>query len=469
MDLDAWKIKRNRTIKTYLFFEVVAGIDYTLIPITIIPYLKQLVREDELNYFYSLESMIGYIVSAIAGMIISRIIDRTRNVKYSMNFVLTCTIIGHVMYTLRVSPYFIVAARALCGTLPAQGYVLTGEIIRCFEEEEASKVLWWYTTATTIGYIIGSWISLSFVSINFQLGDWKIDRDNFAGLFLLALCILNLLSVYLFTYDCSKEYDLKSFAERAVHLEYDTTHDLFTRTIELTPTADDQENVDEIPSNAIENEPSINVSSHDSIFTVLKKFIRSLDVMLILSSSFLYAAVGFTTDLMSPIVILEILKWDSKYLNIQQGLSAFAMTLSSLLLSKYAVSSMRIYIASILTILSSFSSIVLLIVITQFNTTTKWDIVLIVLYSVAIVPIWYLDSPLFASMLGRMVKTDIQSFAESCRSLFTLSSCVVVGIFIATNGFLKYLLFGLSGLIIIVFFVFVYRRKKFMNIKLVIS
>ena len=130
------------------------------------------------------------VCSAVTAIIMGRIVDRTRNVKYSLYFVLTCSIVGQVIYTFHLSPYFIVLARTLCGVLSSEHYVLRGEIIRCCEEEDASKVLWWYTAGSSIGYIFGSWISLAFVGIRFGTGVWKIDENNFAGVFMVIILSL---------------------------------------------------------------------------------------------------------------------------------------------------------------------------------------------------------------------------------------------------------------------------------------
>lgn len=464
--MDAWKQRRSSTIKIYILFGIVFGFDNSVIPITMIPYLQQLAPTEKVNYFYSLSWAMFYASSTIAAMIVGRIVDRTRNVKYSLYFVLTCSIVGQLIYTVRVSPYIIVTARTICGTLSSELYVLRGEIIRCFDEKEASKVLWWYTAAGTVGQLLGALSSLAFAKIAFQIGYWEINSDNFGGLFMALVCLIEIVCVYLYAYDCSKEYDLKSFADRekANHFRKKQLNEVYSQN------ADDEVTIDSAAQTANTPNTPAGVSnvpiSNKNIFKILHGFIRSPDILLMMSSTLLFAGIGFVADLMSSIIVLEIFKWKPLYLNITFGATAVGTICSTLFLARYGVTGRQIYNASILTIILSFISVVLLLVIVLVPTTVKMQILLTVLYTFAKLPIWNLDLSLLPNMLGRVVRTDVQSFAESCRSVMSLTSVIVVGAFIAAD-LLKYLLFGVAGLCIVSLCIFVHRRERIVNLKLV--
>ena len=80
MDLEAWAKRRDRTINTYLLFGTVFGIEYMLSGVTILPYLQQIVSPKRATYFFSLAAIVYPFFSAVAGIILGRLVDRTRKV-----------------------------------------------------------------------------------------------------------------------------------------------------------------------------------------------------------------------------------------------------------------------------------------------------------------------------------------------------------------------------------------------------
>ena len=204
-----------------------------------------------------------------------------------------------------------------------------------------------------------------------------------------------------------------------------------------------------------------------SICKILIGFARSSDIMLIMITTLIFTGVGYTTDLMNAIVVLNMFKWETKFLNICTVFTSIGYTCYTLIFSKYVVSNKRIFIAAIIAIVFSFVNMSLVVVITSLRLTINWQILLIILKIITSIPIWQLDSVILTNMLGRMVKTNVQSFAESSRSILSLSSCIMVGIFIANENYLKYMLYSLVGLVAISLGIFIYKRERLINIKLV--
>lgn len=120
------------------------------------------------------------------------------------------------------------------------------------------------------------------------------------------------------------------------------------------------------------------------ILKILHGFIRSPDILVIMASAFLYAGIGYTSDIMEPIVVLEVFNWKTRYLIMKSGFTSMGMIFINLFLSKYSVTNKQVYTTSIVAIILSFVNISVLAVITLVPTTAHWQIVLTVLYAVTV-------------------------------------------------------------------------------------
>ena len=80
-----------------------------------------------------------------------RYADKTRNVRICFLVCLTFGVIGNVLYTISITPYFALAGRFLAGFVGALRAITTGEIARCYQGDEATSKI----TFVYLGYAVG--------------------------------------------------------------------------------------------------------------------------------------------------------------------------------------------------------------------------------------------------------------------------------------------------------------------------
>ena len=313
-----------------------------------------------------------------------------------------------------------------------------------------------------VGYTIGSWIGLTFTKIHFNIGPLLINQHNFVGLFLIIIQLLNTIVIHFFAYNCSKEYDLKSILYKgkdedikqgSASTGYDNeVEDVVNSDNPKYPdmeysgfdsSVDQKKNFDESSvSNPIKSQANDSLirGSADRIIKVLKGYIHQPYIILIMTSSFWFAGIGYTMDLLYPIIVLNIYKWREKYLDIAMTWTNIVYFVVLLSLSKYCVSRLRVYGVVIFSIISSIICLIITTIMVSMHLTMENQIILLVICIVTYQPVWLLDSVTLPIMLGNMVPAEIQSFSESVRTSMSLMSNIISGLVIAAGIPLQYLL-----------------------------
>ena len=158
MDLQLWKKNRRRTLFTFLLSGVVYGIDYSLVLVTIIPYLEKLVKSEKPLFYYGLCISIYNLVAVLADLVIGRIADRSRNIKLAVCMCLLFGILGNVLYAVYFSPILLIIGRAIVGIHESIWSLLIGEIMRTYEETHATRVQCLFIAACSLGKFVYSFV-----------------------------------------------------------------------------------------------------------------------------------------------------------------------------------------------------------------------------------------------------------------------------------------------------------------------
>lgn len=154
--LQAWRKKRRLSMLVYLLWAITFGVDYSLIIVTQLSYLKELVKTPHYQFYYGLCVCLYYAVASISGVIITRIVDRTRRVKLAMCICIAFAVVGNLIFSVYVSPIILLIGRALVGVNNSVDSIIVGEILRIYEVKEGTQAQWWFIGACSIGeYILG--------------------------------------------------------------------------------------------------------------------------------------------------------------------------------------------------------------------------------------------------------------------------------------------------------------------------
>ena len=201
------------------------------------------------------------------------------------------------------------------------------------------------------------------------------------------------------------------------------------------------------------------------VFSVLKGFARQRDVMSIMTSSFLFAYISFTLDLLIPIIVFNVFKWSGEPLNIAYAVHSGVYFFSMLLLSKFCTTNKRVYWVTLISIIFIIICLCLTILMRSITLTETNKIILIVIFQIAYTPVWFLDEITYSNMLTRIVQTDIQGFTESLRSGCSRVSYIMASLIIALEFDVKYWAYLMMALSLLSFIISLIRHKRMTNLK----
>ena len=208
-DLEEWKRKRKRTTIGFCIVGLALGMEYAVTFTTLWLYLKTLVKTSHPYIFYSFISASYFVMTIISSLIVSRIVDRYRCVRASFLLCTTIVTIGNIMYSLPFSPYLLLFGRLVAGIGGCMRPLMSGEVARCYSEEEKLGAFSAIGIAFNLGFIVGPGTNFAFVKVDFTLGDLHVTYASIPGFFMALVFIIVLLTEYFLIYDLSKEYDLK--------------------------------------------------------------------------------------------------------------------------------------------------------------------------------------------------------------------------------------------------------------------
>ena len=149
-----WKAKRRQTLCVYCFCGFIFGTDYTLVLVTLIPYLEQLVQTQKSQFYYGVYITSASIVASISAIIMGRIVDRTQKIKLALCICIGASMIGNLIYTVYLSPLVPLLGFVFGGFGASSGSMLMGEIIRMHDENEGTRAQWFFNAACSVGWCL---------------------------------------------------------------------------------------------------------------------------------------------------------------------------------------------------------------------------------------------------------------------------------------------------------------------------
>ncbi|XP_066914962.1 uncharacterized protein [Clytia hemisphaerica] len=461
-----WLHRRGFTTKIFFLQNFVFGMEYSLTFVTLYIYLKDVLKSQHVDFFYSLisGSYLGFI--AIAGLIMSKLFDNTRRTRllFIIGNILTC--FGNILYTIPYSPWLLFAGRTISGLSGYISPILTSEIARSYPRDEVLGKLSTLCFSFSLGLIGGPCINFAFIRADFRLFGVHIGYANGSGL-ALTIIYFSMMILSFFVSDLSREFDLKEATRnyhqhnKSLEIEKATEVDSFEKTDEALKESDVQTSILPTKLEPDQEEPLLNT------IETIKQLLTNIDAMILLMIAFFFSYSIVTFESWIPMTCVNFLHWNLAEIN---AIVLATGAVCSISLSGFAVINVSHFAFHLLAVCSCISLAFVYVMFLYFH----WygglifavDITIWICYTFCF-SLLAIGFEMFTSItLALMVPSRVQTSAESIRLAFS-SGGASIGMF--TAAFLFHVLSYFNPICIVLCFVLssmlVWRRKFFQNPK----
>ena len=449
-----WKRQRKLTKYVFVIEAFLLGLEYSISFLTLWVYLEQVT--DTLNQqkkIYSLISAAYFISPILFGFYFGKILDRTRKVKLSFLIGNACIIGGNIMYSIPYSPYCLVAGRFIAGIGISLRSIMAAELTRCYEETESLKVFSLIMLVFNIGYIIEPVFAMPCTDININWYHFKITYGNAPVMMLSLLYIIQYILVVTFVHDLSRIYDLK-YHETKRQRNKDKTLAAVKRELD-----DEQKRVAKTTD---ETQPLI--PTENTKLKYLAKFLYTLEAYVLFFLSLLYSNLMVLFDMWIPVIVIHIIGWNVKSLNMIFLALAICSVMVCIITSKFTLPRQFIGAMFISSFWMAIGALIILYIICHFKLTNTAIVALFVVLILAWSLLDYVEEAYLATALANMVPSSKQNFTESVRESFSSLGSVIAlvsGVYIL-DCLLAFVIFY-SAVSLCFFFIVIFLdcRKKY--------
>ncbi|XP_066935298.1 uncharacterized protein [Clytia hemisphaerica] len=183
-----WKLKRKLTVSIGIIYQCLYCFEYSSTAISALYYYKNSFNVENPKFYYGCSMAAIFLSAIISNYICGRVMDKTRDLRKVVLNLSLCNILGNLTYTLTWSPWLPVLGRFVCGIATGIGAAVTGEFNRIYKKKkELAQMLSLKELISTTCMALAPCTPLFFYGIHFQIGSWKINQDNFIGIFLASI------------------------------------------------------------------------------------------------------------------------------------------------------------------------------------------------------------------------------------------------------------------------------------------
>ena len=450
-EYEKWKRKRFTTFILFWLIYFLTGVFGALFRTTCFTYLKTHFTTARLDLNYSLVICMLCLPVLMFTFAVSSLHDtyrKTRLILIFINF-----IVGGIIYTIDLSYFFPIMGSFLLGFQILAQTVAVGEITRSYTPKEIT----YKVPVLQFGFFLGALPAatiLRFIeNIKFNIGPFKIDFSNILGVVMvIGFSLIQVLTIF-FVHDLSLEYDLKECflinAEENKNVKKAAVNDA-----EKKKTKNKENVLKEVEEDKDHKKTIINR---------LKRLFSNYDVVLIYHLvGLFYYCWGFFT-LYFPIIVIKELRYKVEILNILNLLLSVLLSvfLPLLLLLKVG-SKTAYYFGSI-----SFSLLILVCVCLRLidaNASRLYNITLLAFVMILLAVIFSAEDIFLTCTIAKLVKSDIQTFADGVRIIIFTVAFMMASFSIAfVKNHLNLLLIGLALITLLSITLIMKRRWTLMN------
>ena len=416
-----WKKKRTSTFLVYCLVYLQHGMYAAFMNATIWVYVTRQIVNHNPYLVFGIINAISFLPSIILNPLVAYFGDKYRRPKIPLYLTNILVIFGSVLYMIYFSVWYPIIGTFLLGCRSSLRPILVGEIARSYSPDELVKKLPLFSNFIYVGLCPTSIILIFFEKVDINIDGLHIQYGNICSLFLIALAIIIQVLAVFYVHDLSKEYDFK------------------------------QEEVEKV-EDSVARKPLLEQQA-PALIEKFRRLFTSFDVVLSYCLAMISGYAEMAMLKYIPIVILTKLDYSIAVLNIGLCVNSLMSIVIMVVIVRVSISSKTAYYICIVSFLSMIIIGFLFTLMKPTNTyTINWILFLLIsiLFSV-----FYLAEDVFLICItAKLVKSDIQSFAEgfrmSCRTVALMLAGLSIEmiakhyhVFCLTLSVVMFILFGL--------------------------
>ena len=426
-----WKKKRTSTFLVYCLVYLQHGMYAAFVNATIWVYVTRQIVNHNPYLVFGIINAISFLPSIILNPLVAYFGDKYRRPKILLYLTNILVIFGSVLYMIYFSVWYPIIGTFLLGCRSSLRPILVGEIARSYSPDELVKKLPLFSNFIYVGLCPTSIILIFFETVDINIDGLHIQYGNICSLFLIALAIIIQVLAVFYVHDLSKEYDFK------------------------------QEEVEKV-EDSVARKPLLKQQT-PALIEKFRRLFTSFDVVLSYCLAMISGYAEMAMLKYIPIVILTKLDYSIAVLNIGLCVNSLMSIVIMMVIVRVSISSKTAYYICIVSFLSMIVIGFLFTLMKPTNTyTINWILFLLIsiLFSV-----FYLAEDVFLICItAKLVKSDIQSFAEgfrmSCRTVALMLAGLSIEM-IAKHYHVFYL--TLSVVMFILFGLIIYKKATLQN------
>ena len=407
---------------------------------TIWIYVTRQVVTNKPYLVFAILNVIIFLPSVLLNPFIGYFGDKFRRPKLMLYFTNLLSIAGSLLYLLYYSAWYPIIGSFLLGFRFPLRSIMVAEIARSYPADEVTRKLPLFSNFYYVGLCPTVVILILFEKVDINIGGLHIQYGNINAIFMIAMAVIIQVLAVFYVHDLSKEYDLKQ--EESTQYE---------------KCAYEENEMAEIENNG--EKRGFLVEKEFGHFENVKRLFTSFDVVLSYFLTFLFGYAELTMLKYIPIVVITKLEYRIIVLNIGLLINSLMSIAIIVFLVRVYITSESAYFVCVIAFLSMIVVGFLFLLMTPTNSyTVNWILVILVytLFSV-----FYLADDVFlVCITAKLVKSDIQSFAESFRLSFKHIASILAGLSIqmVTDYYVDFYI-SLSLIIATSLCLLLYRRK----------
>ena len=409
-DIIRWKRKRLSTFIVFCVQYFVYGMVFIMLASTAWYYVTNQLKPKNPYVVYTVMTYLNYLPTFSLSLFTSNWHDKYRRTTLFVVINNYICMVGGIFYCISYSLYFPIFGCALLGVRFLVQPIAIGELARSYPPEELTYKLPVVNFFYYLGYGPGSLIVFLSENVNLCIGSFQIQRGNFPGIVMFFLFVFLQFLTVAFVHNLSLEFNLKEQLQEEKHASFEGIPSFSDQMTSLEEDYLDEENISLIKKQTYVKREK------PSIVSKVKRLLYNTDVLLIYVLAWVFTYIAYLCLYYLPVLIQDKLHYSSQYVSVfNLGLSVILVLLLPVIIFVKVSSKVSYYIGLL--------SFILLILIglcyklTNALETKHYNIFLLSIATFLLGLVYTSEDIFLTCTIAKLVKSDIQSFADGMRVL----------------------------------------------------
>ena len=449
-----WKRKRITTVIIFWVSYFWIGVFAYLFRTTCFLYVKTHFETRKPDLVYSFVTGIRFLPVIMFTFIVSNLHDKYRTTRLILIIINFITMIGGILYIIDSSYYFPIIGTFLLGFQYLAITIAAGEMSRSYTPKDIT----YKVPVLQFGYFLGALpaaiVPYVMKDIKFKIGPFLIDYSNILGvLMVIAVSLIQILTVTL-VHDLSQEYDLKEcflLHERQKKLKAEREGAYKFKTDDLKTEEKILKQVNECSGR------------NQNIANGLKRLFSNYDLTLLYLLVWLFYYCFAFVSLYLPVIVLKELRYEVEILNNLYLMFSILLLLFLPFLVTFKVGSKTAYYFGLASF-SLFIPVGMCFRMIEIKHDRSYNISILVV-AMIVFAICICGKDIFlACTISKLVKPDIQTYADGVRLILSMLGCLVAtGSITFAEKHTNILFIGLLLVILLSIVLIIKRRNVLMS------